>query len=140
MNDDTEPKAPESMADQVKAVVGKAQEETGRLMDSLVKEGGKTQDQTLKLAEEKVGEVKERVDEVRGMVEDVRTRAADTLENLEQLFEERVSRPEAAGRADPRRLARHCQAAGRAERPDQDLGQRAQAAASTVPPAENRMT
>ena len=92
MSDDTEPKAIESMAGQVKAAVGKAQEETGKLVDSLVKEGGKIRDQTMKLADETVGEMKERVDEVRGMVENVRTRAADTLDNLEQLFEERVSR------------------------------------------------
>lgn len=92
MSDDTEPKAIESMAGQVRAAVGKAQEETGKLVDSLVKEGGKIRDQTMKLADETVGEMKERVDEVRGMVENVRTRAADTLDNLEQLFEERVSR------------------------------------------------
>ncbi len=92
MSDDTEPKAIESMAGQVKAAVGKAQEETGKLVDSLVREGGKIRDQTMKLADETVGEMKERVDEVRGMVENVRTRAADTLDNLEQLFEERVSR------------------------------------------------
>ncbi len=92
MSDDTEPKAFDSMTDQVKAAVGKAQEETGKLVDSLVREGGKIRDQTMKLADETVGEMKERVDEVRGMVENVRTRAADTLDNLEQLFEERVSR------------------------------------------------
>ncbi|HHW75544.1 MAG TPA: hypothetical protein GX399_00665 [Xanthomonadaceae bacterium] len=92
MSDDTEPKAIESMAGQVKAAVGKAQEETGKVVDSLVREGGKIRDQTMKLADETVGEMKERVDEVRGMVENVRTRAADTLDNLEQLFEERVSR------------------------------------------------
>ena len=92
MSDDTEPKAIESMAGQVKAAVGKAQEETGKVVDSLVREGGKIRDQTMKLADETVGEMKERVDEVRGMVENVRTRAADTLDNLEQLFEERVAR------------------------------------------------
>jgi len=58
----------------------------------MVKEGGKLRDQTLKLAEEKVDDVKERMDEVRDMVEGVKTRAADTLDNLEQLFEERVAR------------------------------------------------
>jgi poly(hydroxyalkanoate) granule-associated protein len=92
MSDDTERNIPESMTDQVKAAVGKAQEEAGKLVDSLVKEGGKIRDQTLKLAEETVGEVKERMDEARGVVESVKTRATDTLDNLEQLFEERVSR------------------------------------------------
>jgi predicted flap endonuclease-1-like 5' DNA nuclease len=36
--------------------------------------------------------MKERIDDVRGMVEGVRTKATDTLDNLEQLFEERVAR------------------------------------------------
>jgi poly(hydroxyalkanoate) granule-associated protein len=45
-----------------------------------------------KLAEKKVGEVKERVDEVLGRVEEVKATATDTLDNLEQLFEERVAR------------------------------------------------
>lgn len=74
------------------AAVDKVQEEAGKAMDSLVREGGKLRDQTLKLAGEKVEEMKERVDEARGMVENVKTRAVDTLDNLEQLFEERVAR------------------------------------------------
>ena len=92
MSDDTERKIPESMTDPVKAAVGKVQEEAGKLVDSLVKESGKIRAQTMKLAEEKVGEAKERVEEVRGVVEGVKARATDTLDNLEQLFEERVSR------------------------------------------------
>lgn len=92
MNDDTANKSPESTADPIKAAVGKAQEEAGKLVDALVKEGGKLRDQTLKLAEEKMGDVKERVDEIRGVVEGVKTRATDALDNLEQLFEERVAR------------------------------------------------
>lgn len=92
MSDDTERGISESMTDQVKAAVGKAQEEAGKLVDSLAKEGGKIRDQTLKLAEETVDGVKDRVDEVRGVVEGVKTRATDTLDSLEQLFEDRVSR------------------------------------------------
>ena len=92
MSDETEKSLPETVSEQVRAVVSKAQEETGRLVDSLVKEGEKIRDQTRRIAEEKVGEMKDRVDEVRGMVEDVRSRAGDTLDNLEQLFEERVAR------------------------------------------------
>lgn len=92
MSDDLEKKNPESVSEQVKSVVGKAQEETGRLMGSLAKESEKFRDQTLKLAGVTVGEMKERVDEVRGMVEGVKTKAVDTLDNLEQLFEERVAR------------------------------------------------
>lgn len=92
MSDHTELRISESMAEQVKTVVGKARKETGKLVDSLVKESEKIRDQTLKLAEEKMGEAKERAEEVRNMVEGARTRAAGTLDNLEQLFEERVSR------------------------------------------------
>ena len=92
MSNDTEKQAPESVANQLRAVVDKAQAEASKVVGSLVKEGEKLRDQTLKLAGEKVGDVKERVDEVRGMVESVKTRAADTLDNLEQLFEERVAR------------------------------------------------
>lgn len=92
MSDDTEKKGLESLAGQVRTVVDKAQEESGKLMESLVREGEKLRDQTLKLAGDTVGEVKERMDEVRGMVEGVRSKATDTLDNLEQLFEERVAR------------------------------------------------
>ncbi|MDG4551214.1 MAG: phasin family protein [Candidatus Contendobacter sp.] len=92
MSNDTEKPAPESVAHQLRAAVDKVQEEAGKAMDSLVREGGKLRDQTLKLAGEKVEEMKERVDEARGMVENVKTRAVDTLDNLEQLFEERVAR------------------------------------------------
>ena len=92
MSDNTEKQAPESVTHQLRAVVDKAQEEAGKVVDSLVREGEKLRDQTLKLAGDKVDEMKERVEEVRGMVEDVKTKAADTLDNLEQLFEERVAR------------------------------------------------
>jgi len=92
MSHDTEKQVPESVTDQLRAVVDKAQEEAGKVMNSLAKEGGKLRDQTLKLAEDTVGEVKERVEDMRDMVEGVKTKAADTLDNLEQLFEERVAR------------------------------------------------
>jgi len=91
MSNDTE-KKPESVTDQIRAAVGKAQEETGKLVNSLVKESEKLRDQTLKLAEDRIDDVKERVEEVRNMVEGVKTKASDTLDNLEQLFEERVAR------------------------------------------------
>jgi|APTNR8051073442_1049403.scaffolds.fasta_scaffold04083_2 poly(hydroxyalkanoate) granule-associated protein len=83
---------PESMADQVKAVVGRTQEETGKLKDALVQESEKLRDQTLKLASETVQEVKEQVEEVRGILGGVRGKATDTLDHLEQIFEDRVSR------------------------------------------------
>lgn len=92
MNDESERGLTDTMADQVKAAMGKARQEAGKLVDSLVEESGKIRDQTAKLAEEAVGEVRERMDEAKGVVESVKARATDTLGNLEQLFEERVSR------------------------------------------------
>ena len=92
MSNTTRKKTVQAVTDQVKTVVGKAQEETGKLVDSLVKEGEKLRDQTLKLAEDAAGEVKERVEEARSLVESAKTKAGDTLDNLEQLFEERVAR------------------------------------------------
>ena len=92
MSNNTKKKTAQAVTDQVKTVVGKAQEETGKLVDSLVKEGEKLREQTLKLAEDAAGEVKERVEEARSLVESAKTKAGDTLDNLEQLFEERVAR------------------------------------------------
>lgn len=80
------------VADQVKAVVGKAQEETGKLVNVLTREGEKLREQTLKLAEEAAEEVKERVNDVRDMVESAKGTADQTLDHLELLFEERVAR------------------------------------------------
>ena len=92
MSEENGKSVPEIMADQVKGVVDRAQEETGKLMESLVKESEKLRDQTLKRAEETVHEVKGRMDEMRGMVTGVRNKATDALDNLEQIFEDRVSR------------------------------------------------
>lgn len=92
MSKENRKSVPKAMADQVKAVVDRAQEETGKLMDSLVRESEKLRDQTVKLAGETVHEAQERVDEVRGIVEGVQGKATDTLDHLEQIFEDRVSR------------------------------------------------
>lgn len=92
MNEENRQSVPETMAHQVKAVMERAQEETGKLMDSLVKESEKFRDQTLKMTGETVHEAKERMEEVREMVEGVRGKATDTLDHLEQIFEDRVSR------------------------------------------------
>ena len=92
MSNKTGKKGVEVVADQVKAVVGKAQEETGKLVDALTREGEKLREQTLKLAGEAAEEVKERVDEVREMVESAKGKADQTLDHLELLFEERVAR------------------------------------------------
>jgi poly(hydroxyalkanoate) granule-associated protein len=65
--------------------VEKIQQEGSKILQSLVKESGKVFDETQKRAGEKVDEIKERVEEARH-------KAAETLDNLEQIFEERVSR------------------------------------------------
>ena len=92
MSNNTKKKTAQAVTDQVKTVMGKAQEETGKLVDSLVREGEKLRDQTLKLAGDAAEEAKERVEEARSLVESAKTKAGDTLDNLEQLFEERVAR------------------------------------------------
>ena len=65
--------------------VEKIQQEGSKILHSLVKESGKVFDETQKKAGEKV-------DEIKGRVEEARHKAAETLDNLEQIFEERVSR------------------------------------------------
>lgn len=92
MNDQTHKNESEPVTGQVRAVVDKARQETGNLVDSLVREGEKLRDQALRMAEEKAGELRERVDEVRDRVGDVRAKAAGALDGLEHLFEERVAR------------------------------------------------
>ncbi|MFO7640410.1 MAG: phasin family protein [Candidatus Competibacteraceae bacterium] len=84
MKHDTQIKIPESVTEPRKDAVDRAREEIGGRVDSLAKEGEKLRDQTLKLAESTANEARERVDEVRGMVEGLKSRAADTLDNLEQ--------------------------------------------------------
>jgi poly(hydroxyalkanoate) granule-associated protein len=65
--------------------VEKVHEEGSKLLNSLATEGGKVKDQTQKMAEEMVEDLKDKVGEVR-------SKAADTVDNLEQIFEDRVSR------------------------------------------------
>ncbi|MEE4376614.1 MAG: phasin family protein [Candidatus Competibacteraceae bacterium] len=65
--------------------VDKVHVEGSKLLNSLAEEGGKMKDQTQKMAEEMVDDLKEKVGEVRN-------KAADTVDNLEQIFEDRVSR------------------------------------------------
>ena len=67
----------------------KAQEQSGKFYETLVKEGAALERATRKVTEAKV-------EEVRGMVEttvtQVKERATDTWDRLEQVFENRVSR------------------------------------------------
>lgn len=137
MSNHTEKRASESVADQLRTVADKAQEEAGKAVDSLLEEGEKLRDQTLKLAGETVDEVKERVRDVRDMVEGVKTRAADTLDNLEQLFEERVARAlkrlGVPSRDDLQGIARRLEEMNRAL---EALAEERRAAAAAAPPAE----
>ena len=63
----------------------KAEQEGGRLFESLVKEGEEIEARTRKLTGEKV-------EEVRSKVEEVRSKVSDTWDDLEQMFEDRVAR------------------------------------------------
>jgi poly(hydroxyalkanoate) granule-associated protein len=92
MKHDTESKIPESVAEPLKEAMSRAREEIGERVDSLAKEGEKLRDRALNLAESTVDEARERADEVRGMVDGLKSRATNTLDNLEQMFEERVAR------------------------------------------------
>lgn len=65
--------------------VEKVQQEGSKLFGSVTKEGEKVRSQTQKLAEETLGEAKEKLEEIR-------EKAANTFDNLEKIFEDRVSR------------------------------------------------
>jgi len=65
--------------------IEKIQQEGVKILESLVKEGGKMFEETQKVAGGKVEEMKGRVEEARG-------KASETFDNLEHIFEERVSR------------------------------------------------
>jgi poly(hydroxyalkanoate) granule-associated protein len=63
----------------------KTQEEGSKLFDALVKEGEKVEARTRKAADDMVEEMKGRVEEVRG-------KATESLDKLEQAFQDRVAR------------------------------------------------
>lgn len=68
---------------------GRAQEEGGKLFESLVREGQTLENRTRKLATGRVDAVR---DVVENRVGQVRDRATDTWDRLEKVFEERVQR------------------------------------------------
>lgn len=72
----------------VKAL-GRAQQESTRLFEALVKEGANVEKKTRSLASGKVNAVRGSVE---NRVEQVKDRAADTWDRLEKVFEERVQR------------------------------------------------
>ena len=67
----------------------RAQEEGGKLFETLVKEGSTLEQKTRKLATGKVDAVR---DAVENRVGAVKERAADTWDRLEKVFEDRVQR------------------------------------------------
>ncbi len=68
---------------------GRAQEEGGKLFETLVREGMSLEQKTRRFATGKVDEAR---DAVETTVSQVKERAADTWERLESVFETRVSR------------------------------------------------
>ncbi len=92
MSDGTEPQTPESTLNPFSITVGKTQAEAGSMVDSRVKESGNPRNRMLKQAGEKIDEVKERVGDIYHRATEAKAKTTDTLDNLEQLFEDRVTR------------------------------------------------
>lgn len=76
----------------------KAEEDTGKIFEKLVKEGEELESLTrgvvekqFKAVEEQVEGVKGRVSDVKGRVEGVKEKASDTFGKLENVFDQRVS-------------------------------------------------
>jgi poly(hydroxyalkanoate) granule-associated protein len=67
----------------------KAQDEGGKVFDTLIKEGASLQRKTRGLAEERLGEVSSRVS---GLAEEVTARAGQQWDKLESIFDERVAK------------------------------------------------
>ena len=73
--------------------LGRAQQESTRLFESLVKEGVNVEQKTRTIATNKVNSVRKSVrGSVENSVDHVKDRATDTWDRLEKLFEERVQR------------------------------------------------
>ncbi|HEX4857025.1 MAG TPA: phasin family protein [Limnobacter sp.] len=69
--------------------ITKAQEESNRVLETLVKEGHEIQERTVKFADQKVVEVTGKVSKLAGSVS---SKATQHWDKLEQVFEERVAR------------------------------------------------
>ena len=69
--------------------INKAQEESNRVLESLVKEGQEIQERTVKFADQKVVEVTGKVSKLAGTMS---SKATQHWDKLEQVFEERVAR------------------------------------------------
>lgn len=69
--------------------ITKAQEESNKVLENLVKEGHEIQERTVKAVDQKVGEVTGKVSKIAGSVS---SKATQQWDKLEQVFEERVAR------------------------------------------------
>jgi len=69
--------------------ISKAQEESNRVLETLVKEGQEIQERTVKFADQKVVEVTGKVSKLAGTMS---SKATQHWDKLEQVFEERVAR------------------------------------------------
>lgn len=69
----------------------KAEEDTGKIFEKLVKEGEELESLTRGAVEKQVKAVEETVEEVKGRVDDVREKASNTFGKLESVFDQRVS-------------------------------------------------
>ena len=70
----------------------KAEEDTGKIFDKLVKEGEEIENMTRDVVEKQFKAVEDTVEGVRGKVEGVREKATDTFGKLESVFDQRVSK------------------------------------------------
>lgn len=69
--------------------ISKAQEESNKVIEKVVKEGQEIQERTVKFADQKVVEVTGKVSKLAGTVS---SKATQHWDKLEQVFEERVAR------------------------------------------------
>jgi len=70
----------------------KAEEDTGKIFDKLVKEGEEIENMTRDVVEKQFKAVEDTVEGVKGKVEGVKEKATDTFGKLESVFDQRVSK------------------------------------------------
>ena len=89
--------------------ITKAQEESNRVIENLVKEGQEIQERTVKFANQKVVEVTGEVtDKVSKLAGSVSSKATQHWDKLEQVFEERVARALAVWVSQPTKTCNNC--------------------------------
>ena len=70
----------------------KAEEDTGKIFEKLVKEGEEIENMTRGVVEKQFKAVEDTVEGVKGKVEGVKEKANDTFGKLESVFDQRVSK------------------------------------------------